>query len=111
MHLRQPAFTYNACGLFTKNKGRIHKIKETGDSRYIYQNKLDKACFLHNLTYGDLKGLSRTTASDKLLPDKAFNIAKNSKYYGYQCGLASVAYKFFNKKFIGSVVKSEIMAN
>ena len=38
MHLRQPGFTYSACSPFTKNKKRINKIKETGDSRYIYQN-------------------------------------------------------------------------
>ena len=45
MHLRQPRFTYSACGPFTKNKERIQKFKETGDSRYIYQKELDKACF------------------------------------------------------------------
>ena len=41
MHLRQRGFTYSACEPFTKNKEKIKKIKETGDSRYIYQNKLD----------------------------------------------------------------------
>ena len=45
MPLRQPRFTYSACGLFTKNKERIQKFKQTGDSRYIYRNELDKACF------------------------------------------------------------------
>ena len=45
MHLRQPEFTYSACGPFTKNKEGIQKFKETGDSRYIYRNELDKACF------------------------------------------------------------------
>ena len=45
MHLRQPGFTYSACVPFTKNKERIQNFKETGDSRYIYQNKLDKVCF------------------------------------------------------------------
>ena len=45
VHLKQPGFTYNACGLFIKNKERIQKFKETGDSPYIYQNELDKACF------------------------------------------------------------------
>ena len=49
MLLRQPGFTYSACGLFTKNKERIKTFKETGDSRYIYQNELDKACFQHGL--------------------------------------------------------------
>ena len=53
MHLRQPGFTYSACGPFTKNKKQIKKFKETGDSRYIYQNELDKACFQHDVAYGD----------------------------------------------------------
>ena len=77
MHLRQPGFTYSACGPFTKNKERIQRFKETGDSRYIYQNELDKACFQHDMAYGDFKDLTRRTASDKILSDKAFNIAKN----------------------------------
>ena len=85
MHLRQPAFTYSACGTFTKNKERIQKSKETGDSRYIYQNKLDKA-------------LTRRTASDKIFRNKALNIDKNAIYDGYQRGLASMVYKFFDKK-------------
>ena len=49
MHLRQPEFTYSAYGPCTKNKERIQKIKEIGDSRYIYQNELDKACFQYGL--------------------------------------------------------------
>ena len=63
MHLRQPAalgnsgFTYSACGLFTKNKERIQKFKETGDTKYIYKNKLDKAFFQHGMAYGDFKDL------------------------------------------------------
>ena len=80
MHLRQLGFTYSACGSFTKNKERIQKFKETGDLRCIYQNKLDKACFQHDMAYGDFKDLTRTTASDKILRDKAFNIAKNPTY-------------------------------
>ena len=80
MHLKQPGFTYSACGPFTKNKERIQKFKETGDTSYIYKNELDKACFQHDMAYGDLK---RRAASDKILRDKAFNIAKNPKYDGY----------------------------
>ena len=89
MHLKRPGFTYSACGPFTKNKERIQKFKETGDTSYIYKNELDKVCFQHDMAYGDFKGLARRTASDKILRDKAFNIAKNSKYDGYQRGLAS----------------------
>ena len=53
MHIRQPGFTYRACGPFTKNKERIQKFKEIGDLRYLYRNKLDKACFQHEMAYRD----------------------------------------------------------
>ena len=59
MHLKQPVFTYNACGPFTKNKERIQKLKETGDIGYIYKNELDKACFQHDMVYGDFKDLAK----------------------------------------------------
>ena len=98
MHLKQPVFTYSACGSFTKNKERIQKLKETGDTSYIYKNELDKACFQHDMAYGDFKDLKRRTVCDKVLRDKAFNIAKNPKYDGYQRGLASMVYKFLDKK-------------
>ena len=78
MHLRQPG-----CGPFTKNKKRMKKFKETGDSRYIYQNELDKVCFQHDMAYGDFKDLTRRTASDNMLRNKAFIIAENPKYDGY----------------------------
>ena len=102
MHLRQPGFTYSACGPFTKNKERNQKFKETGNTSHIYKNKLDKACFQHDMAYGDLKDLARRTASDKSLRDKAFNIAKNPKYDGYQRELASMVCNFFDKKSSGS---------
>ena len=104
MHLRQPGFTYSACGPFTKNKERIQKFKQTGDSRYIYKNELDKACFQHDMAYGDFKDLAKRTAADKVLKNKAFNIAKDPKYDGYQRGLAFMVYKFFDKKTKGSGV-------
>ena len=83
MHLKHPGFTYSACEPITKNKERIQKFKETADTSYIYKNDLDKACFQHDMAYGDLKDLKRRTASGKVLRDKAFNIAKNPKYDGY----------------------------
>ena len=104
MHLRQPGFTYSACGPFAKNKERIQKFKQTGDSRYIYKNELDKACFQLDMAYEDFKDLTERTAADKVLQNKAFNIAKNPKYYEYQRGLASIVYKFFDKKTKGSGV-------
>ena len=95
MHLRQPKFTYSACEPFTKHKEITQKIKETGDSQYIYQNNLDKACFQHDMAYGDFKDVSRRTASDKILHGKAFYITKHPIYDGYQCGIASKVYEFF----------------
>ena len=83
MYLRQPVFTYSACGSFIKNKERIQNIKEAGDSWYIYQNELDKASFQHDIVYGDFKELTRRTVSDKILHDRAFDIAKNPKYDEY----------------------------
>ena len=97
VHLRQPGFTQRACGPFTKNEERIQKIKETGESRYIYLIKLDKACFQHDMAYRDFKDLPRRTSFDKVLCDKVFSLAKNSNYDGYQSDLASMAYKFFDK--------------
>ena len=111
IHLKQPGFTYSACGPFTKNKERIQKYKETGDTNYIYKNELDKACFQHDMAYGDFKDLKRRTASDKILRDKAFNIAKNPKYDGYQRGLASMVYKFFDKKTKGGGVNIPLEFN
>ena len=106
MHLKQPGFTYSACGPFTKKKERIQKFKETGDATYIYKNELDKACFQHDMAYGDFKDLKRRTASDRILRDKAFNIAKNPRYDGYQRGLASMVYNFFDKKSASLTDKS-----
>ena len=96
MHLKQPGFTYSACGPFTRNKGRIQKFKETGNTSYIYKNELDKACFEHDMACRDSKDIARRTASDKVLRDKAFNIAKTPKYPGYQRGLASMVCKVFD---------------
>ena len=111
MHLKQPGFTYSACGTLAKNKERIQKFKETGDTKYIYWNELDKACFQQNMTYGDFKDLARRTVSDKFSRDKAFNIAKNPKYDEYQRGFASMVYIFFDKKTSGSGVNNEIKQN
>ena len=52
-HLKQPGFTYSPCGPITKNKERIQKFKETRDTKYIYRNGLKKACFQHDMAYGD----------------------------------------------------------
>ena len=56
MHLKQPGFTYSACWSFTKNKERIEKFKETGDTKYVSRNELDKMCSQHDITF-DKKNL------------------------------------------------------
>ena len=108
MHLKQPGFTYSACGPFTKNKQRIQKFMETGDTftECVYRNKLDKACFQHDMAYGDFKDLKRRTQSDKVLKDKAFQIVSNPKYNGYERSLTSMVYKLFDKKSKGASIKS-----
>ena len=105
MHLRQPQFVYSACGPFTRHKERIKTFEQTGDTRYIYGNELDKACFQHDSAYADHKDLINRTEADKVLRDKAYDIASNPKYDGYQRGLASMVYKFFDKKSMGSGIK------
>ena len=106
MYLRQPGFTYSACGPFTKNK-RIEKFIQNGNTDFIYKNELDKACFQHDMAYGKSKDLIKRTQSDKVLKDKAFKIASDPKYDGYQRGLASMVYKFFDKKSSGSGIANE----
>ena len=105
MHLIQPHLTYSVCGPFTKHKQRIQKFKETGDTNNIYKNELDKACFAHDAAYSDCNDLTKRTVADKILKNRAFNIAKDQKYDGYQRGLASMVYKVFDKKSKGSGAK------
>ena len=79
MHLKQPGFTYSACGPFTKNKERIETFMKTGNTDFIYKNELDKACFQHDMAYGKSKDLIKRTQLDKVLRDKAFKIASDLK--------------------------------
>ena len=96
---------HSACGPFTKHKQRIQKFKETGDIRYIYKNNLDKACFQHDMAYNKYKDLHKRTQSDKVLKGKSFKIASDPRYNGYERALASMVYKFFNKKSKGAGLK------
>ena len=106
MHLKQPGLTYSACGPFTKNKERIEKFMQTRNTEYIYKNDLDKACFQQDMAYGKFKDLNKGTESDKVIRDKAFETASNTKNGGYQRGLALMVYKFFDKKSTGSGIKN-----
>ena len=107
MHLKQPGFTYSACGPFTKNKERIEKFMKTGNTDFIYKNKLDKASFQNDMVYGKSKDLMKRTQSQKVLRDKALKIASDPKYDAYQRGLASMIYKFFDTKSKGSGITNE----
>ena len=97
MHLKQPDFTYSACGPFTKSKERIENFMQTGNKDFVCKNELDKACFHHDMAYGKSKDKVKRTQSDKVLKDKVFKIANNPNYSDYQRGLASMVYKFFDK--------------
>ena len=85
MHLKQSAFTYIACGPFARNKERIEKLMQTGNTDFIYRNEHDKACFQLDMAYVKSKDLTKRTQSGKVLRDKAFKIASDPKY-GYQRG-------------------------
>ena len=90
MQLKHSSFTYSGCDPFSRDKERIEKFMQTGNTG----NELDKACFQHDMAYGKSKDLTERTQSDKVLRDKA----SDPKYDGYQRGLVSVVYKFFDKK-------------
>ena len=84
MHLKQSGFTYNACGPFTKIEERIQKFLRLENIENIYKNDLDKAYFQHDMAYRKYKDLNKRTQSDKVLRDKAFEIASNPKSDGYK---------------------------
>ena len=90
-----------------RNKKRIERFIQTGNTEFIHKNELDKACFQHDMAYGKSKDLAKRTQSDKVLRDKAFKIASDPKYDGYQRGLASMVYKFFDKKSSGNGITNE----
>ena len=79
----------------------------TGNTDFIYRNELNEACFQHDMAYGKSKDLVKRTQSDKFLKDKAYKTASDPRYDSYQRGLASLVYKFFNKKSKGSGITNE----
>ena len=105
MHLVQPRSKYSACGKFPRPKERIQKVQETGDSKNIFQNKLDKSWSQHDMVYGNFKDLPERTASDKVLYDKAINIAKNLKYDGYERVFTLMVSKPFDQKSAATCAK------
>ena len=74
----------------------LKRTRETLNSKNLYRNELDKACFAHDATYSESKDLVKRTISDKILKDRAYEIARNPRYDEYQRVLASMVYKFFD---------------
>ena len=110
MNLRQPGFTYSICVSFIKTK-EGYRVKRTGDSQCTDQNELGKACFQHDMTYGDFKNLTRRTASHEIPHDKASNSAKNLTHDGTQRYLALMVCTFFDNTKSGGVIKNGITSN
>ena len=108
LHLKQPGFTYSACGPFTKHREKIQSFREISNLKHVYRNELDKAYFAHDAAYSDSKDLAKRTISQKILKYRAFKIARNRGYDGYQRALPNIVYKFFDKKTgSGAIVTSK----
>ena len=84
LHLKQPGFTYSACGPFTKHCKRIQKLRKTSNLKHLYRNQLNKACFVHDVTYSEIKDLAKRTILDKIFKDRSYEIARNCRYDGYE---------------------------
>ena len=108
MHLKQPRFTYSACGTFTKNKERIQKFKETGDTSYIYKNELDKPCFQHWMAYGDFKDLARRIVSDKFWEIKHLILLKILNMIGIKSFFDRKNASLTDKSVLGSGVYIDV---
>ena len=98
LHLKQPGFTYSACEPFTKHCARIQNFRERGNLKHLYRHKLDKTCFIHDAAYSNSTDLAKRAFPDKVLRDRPYEIAQNCNYDGYKIALASMVYKFFDKK-------------
>ena len=98
LHLKQPAFIHSFNGWFTKHRERIQNFRKTGNLKHLYKNELDRACFTHDKAHFDSKDLAKRNISEKISKDRAYEIAINCGYDGYQRALASTIYKFFDKK-------------
>ena len=94
----KPRFSYSTRWPFTKHRERTQRFRETGNLKHFYRNKLDKCCFAHDAAYSDSKDLPKRTISDKTVKDRAYEIARNCGYDGYQGALTSIVFKFFDKK-------------
>ena len=99
MHLWDPIIgKYSAAGPGTKHKERLDKYMRTGDTRHIFMNELDKACFYHDAAYSKHRDVGNRQIADRKLMDACREIANDTKIDGYQRSLATAIHKFFEKK-------------
>ena len=103
LQLKQPGFTYSACGPFTRNKEKLKNLCRQEIQILFTEMSLIKLPFnmMQLMVY---RKIQQKELNQKVLRDKAFKIVSDPKYYGYQRGLASMVYKFFDKKSSGSGV-------
>ena len=111
MHLWDPKVKkYSACGPFTRHQQRINEFMRDGRFSHIAKNKLDAACFQHDSAYNKYKDSVNRKQSDIVLKNKALKIAIDPKVNGYQRSLATMIYKFFNKRMRGSGLENKQLA-
>ena len=92
LHLKHTWFTYSACRPITKHRETFQKFRETGNLKYLYKDKLDKACFAYDAAYSHKKDLAKITISGKILKDIAYENPRNCNYDGYQRALTSIVF-------------------
>ena len=108
MHLWDPKVKkYSACGPFTRHQKRIDMFMKDGRLSHILKNRLDAACFQHDSSYAKYKDRANRRQPDIVLKNKALKIATNPRVNGYQRGLASMVYKFFNERAKGSGINNK----
>ena len=108
LHLWDPKVKkYSACGPFTRHQKRIDMFMKDGRLSHILQNILDAACFQHDSAYAKYKDRANRRQSGFVLKNKALKIAVDPRVNGYQRGLASMVYKFFNERTKGSGINNE----
>ena len=107
IHLWDPKVKkYSACGPFTRHQKRIGMFMKDGRLSHILKNRVDAACFQHDSAYAECKDRANRKQSDTVLKNKALKIATDPRVNGYQRGLASMVYKFFNEITKGSEINN-----
>ena len=108
MHLWDPKVKkYSACGSFIRHQKRIDMFMKDGRVSHILKHRLDAACFQHDSGYAEYKDRAHRRQSDIVLKNKALKIATDPRVNGYQRGLASMVYKFFDERTKGSGINNK----